>query len=151
MVARTERTPIDTPRCAVLVGPYLSGKTSLMESLLAACGAIPRQGSVKDGRCCASGERAPPRGASYFLCKERISVPLSLGPLGRLPHEVFHEAQVLGGLLALELVVRLARTLDGGAHLLGPLADDVLDQRARRLRSIGVLPLEGDEDERTVT
>ncbi len=37
------------PRCVALVGPYLSGKTSLLESLLAACGAIPRKGSIKDG------------------------------------------------------------------------------------------------------
>ena len=32
------------PRCAALVGPYLSGKTSLLESLLSATGAIPRKG-----------------------------------------------------------------------------------------------------------
>lgn len=57
MVARTERMPIDTPRCAVLVGPYLSGKTSLLEALLAACCAIPRQGSVKDGN--SVGDAAP--------------------------------------------------------------------------------------------
>lgn len=37
------------PRCAVLVGPYLGGKTSLFEALLAATGAIPKKGSVKDG------------------------------------------------------------------------------------------------------
>ncbi len=36
------------PRCAALVGPYLSGKTMLMESLLFAADAIPRKGSVKD-------------------------------------------------------------------------------------------------------
>ncbi|MEQ8398184.1 elongation factor G [Thalassobaculum sp.] len=36
-------------RCAVIVGPYQSGKTSLFEALLAACGAIPRKGSIKDG------------------------------------------------------------------------------------------------------
>jgi elongation factor G len=36
-------------RCAALVGPYLSGKTTLLESLLFATGAIPRKGSVKDG------------------------------------------------------------------------------------------------------
>src|SRR5687767_6586858 len=36
------------PRCAALVGPYLSGKTTLLESLLTACGAIPRKGSAKE-------------------------------------------------------------------------------------------------------
>ena len=36
-------------RCAAFVGPYLSGKTSLLESLLHATGAISRKGSVKDG------------------------------------------------------------------------------------------------------
>ncbi len=37
-----------TPRCVALVGPYLSGKTSLMESLLHSCGAIHRKGTIKD-------------------------------------------------------------------------------------------------------
>ena len=37
------------PRCAAIVGPYLSGKTSLLESLLFATGAITRKGNAKDG------------------------------------------------------------------------------------------------------
>ncbi len=37
------------PRTAVMVGPYLSGKTTLIESLLFACQAIPKRGSVKEG------------------------------------------------------------------------------------------------------
>ena len=36
-------------RCVALVGPYLSGKTTLLEALLFATGAIPRKGSVKEG------------------------------------------------------------------------------------------------------
>ncbi len=36
-------------RCAVLVGPYTSGKTTLMEALLFAAEAIPRKGSVPQG------------------------------------------------------------------------------------------------------
>jgi len=35
-------------RCIALIGPYLGGKTTLLEALLARAGAIPRQGSVKD-------------------------------------------------------------------------------------------------------
>ena len=38
-----------SPRCAVLVGPYLAGKTTLLEALLHASGSIPKRGSVKDG------------------------------------------------------------------------------------------------------
>ena len=35
-------------RCIALVGPYLSGKTTLLEALLARTGAITRQGTVAD-------------------------------------------------------------------------------------------------------
>jgi elongation factor G len=37
------------PRVAALVGPYLSGKTALLESILAACGTINRKGNAKEG------------------------------------------------------------------------------------------------------
>src|SRR4051794_10654862 len=37
------------PRCVALVGPYLSGKTTLLESLLFASGTTGRRGSVRDG------------------------------------------------------------------------------------------------------
>lgn len=36
-------------RCAVIVGPYTSGKTTLMEALLHTAGAIGRKGSVTEG------------------------------------------------------------------------------------------------------
>jgi elongation factor G len=36
------------PRAVALCGPYLSGKTSLMESLLFAANALPRKGSVRE-------------------------------------------------------------------------------------------------------
>ncbi len=41
--------PISKPRVAALVGPYLSGKTTLLESLLFAADIIHRKGSIKDG------------------------------------------------------------------------------------------------------
>jgi elongation factor G len=34
------------PRCAAIIGPYTSGKTTLLEAMLFAAGAIPRKGSV---------------------------------------------------------------------------------------------------------
>lgn len=38
-----------SPRVAAIVGPYTSGKTTLMESLLFIAGSIPRKGSVANG------------------------------------------------------------------------------------------------------
>jgi elongation factor G len=45
------------PRVAALVGPYLSGKTTLLESLLHTCGAIGRRGNQKEGNTV--GDAAP--------------------------------------------------------------------------------------------
>lgn len=41
--------PVTTPRVAAIVGPYTSGKTSLLESLLAVSGTLHRRGKVTDG------------------------------------------------------------------------------------------------------
>jgi len=43
------------PRCAALVGPYTSGKTTLLEDMLFAAGAIDRRGTVKDGNTVGDG------------------------------------------------------------------------------------------------
>ena len=37
------------PRCVALIGPFASGKTSLLEAILARTGAIARQGRVAEG------------------------------------------------------------------------------------------------------
>ena len=37
------------PRCIALVGPFQSGKTTLLEAILARTGAIARQGTVEAG------------------------------------------------------------------------------------------------------
>ena len=56
------------PRCAVLVGPYSSGKTSLLEALLHSTGAIERKGLVKDGNTVGdSADEAKKRQASTEL------------------------------------------------------------------------------------
>src|SRR5580693_6325120 len=46
------------PRTAAVVGPYLSGKTTVLEGLLFATGSINRRGTIKDGNtvCDASPE-----------------------------------------------------------------------------------------------
>lgn len=55
-------------RCAAILGPYQSGKTSLLEALLHAAGTVERKGTVKDGNTI--GDTAPEareRGASTEL------------------------------------------------------------------------------------
>ncbi len=56
-MANTSANGTAAPRCAALIGPYLSGKTSLLEALLFASGATTRRGSVRDGN--SVGDHAP--------------------------------------------------------------------------------------------
>jgi elongation factor G len=48
-MANTSANAPAAPRCAALIGPYLSGKTTLLEALLFAAGSTGRRGSVRDG------------------------------------------------------------------------------------------------------
>ena len=45
----TQNGRVGGPRCIALVGPFGSGKTSLLEAILARTGAVTRQGRVADG------------------------------------------------------------------------------------------------------
>jgi elongation factor G len=45
-MGQAQGQPARSARCIALVGPYLSGKTTLLEAILARTGAIGRQGSV---------------------------------------------------------------------------------------------------------
>ena len=48
---------VSGPRCAAIVGTYLSGKTSLLECMLSRAGAITRRGRVREGNTV--GDSAP--------------------------------------------------------------------------------------------
>ena len=48
------------PRCIALVGPFQSGKTTLLEAILARTGAIPKAGSVEPGTASGRQFRGPP-------------------------------------------------------------------------------------------
>jgi elongation factor G len=50
-------TRIPGPRCIALVGPFQSGKTTLLEAILARTGAIPRQGTVEAGTTVGDGSK----------------------------------------------------------------------------------------------
>ena len=65
------------PRCAALVGPYLSGKTTLLESLLFAAGAVTRKGSVRDGNTV--GDSAPEAKARQMSVEVGLATAEYLG------------------------------------------------------------------------
>jgi elongation factor G len=50
------------PRCVALVGPFQSGKTTLLEAILARTGVIPRQGTIEAGNTV--GDAAKRRGTT---------------------------------------------------------------------------------------
>ncbi len=65
------------PRVAALVGPYLSGKTSLLEEILRQCEAIDRKGTVKDGNMV--GDGAPEARARHMSTEMNIVSTTYLG------------------------------------------------------------------------
>ncbi len=115
-------TQVPTARCAALVGPYLSGKTTLLESLLFATGAINRKGNVRDANMV--GDSAPEAKA------RRMSVEINLATaeyLGERWHfldcpgsvELTYESQC--ALMACDVAVIVAEPSAERAVLLAPL------------------------------
>ena len=47
-MGQAQGQPARSARCIALVGPYLSGKTTLLEAILARTGAIGRQGTMTE-------------------------------------------------------------------------------------------------------
>ena len=60
------------PRCAVLIGTYLSGKTSLLDCILSRCGAVTRRGRVGDGNTV--GDFSPEARAFLLRAADRMGL-----------------------------------------------------------------------------
>jgi len=65
------------PRTAALVGPYLSGKTTLLEALLFATGALNRRGTIKDGNTV--GDTSPEARARQMTTEINVAHTTYLG------------------------------------------------------------------------
>ena len=94
------------PRCAALVGPYLSGKTTLLEALLFAAGSTGRRGSVRDGN--SVGDHAPEARARQMSTELNVASANFLGDPWTILDcpgsvELLYEAQ--GALLASDVAV----------------------------------------------
>src|SRR3546814_7680694 len=87
MTVNTHKDPVQgtgPTRCVALVGPQSAGKTTLMEALLAATGAIPRKGSVTDGS--SIGDASEEARARQMRSEEHTS---ELQSLMRISYAVF--------------------------------------------------------------
>jgi elongation factor G len=97
---------IAAPRCAALIGPYLSGKTTLLEALLHASGATTRRGSVRDGN--SVGDHTPEARARQMSTEINVANATFLGDPWTILDcpgsvELLYEAQ--GALLASDVAV----------------------------------------------
>jgi elongation factor G len=65
------------PRCAALIGPYLSGKTTLLEAMLYTSGSTTRHGSVRDGN--SVGDHSPEARARQMSTEINVAQASFLG------------------------------------------------------------------------
>lgn len=113
---------VPTARCAALAGPYLSGKTTLLESLLSATGAIGRKGSVRDGN--AVGDASPEAKARQMSVEITVAGCEYLGERWQFLDcpgsvELGYEAQC--ALMACDVAVVVAEPQAEKAVILAPL------------------------------
>ncbi len=113
---------IQTARCAALVGPYLSGKTSLLESLLFAAGATTRKGSVRDGNTV--GDSCAEAKARQMSVEVNVASFEYLGERWNIldcPGSVELVCETQNALMAADLAVIVAEAAPEKAVLLAPL------------------------------
>ena len=147
-------------RCIALVGPFQSGKTTLLEAILARTGAIPRAGSVEAGT--SVGDAGAGRDASRHaqvaggadrpgVCKPAHHVLALLshrGDFGEAPHERFDHVAVGRpeqdlGILAPRLLVEIVAPEPGAA-----LSCMIHEQEFRMHRQIFGMSHSGDANAR---
>ncbi|WP_454019185.1 elongation factor G [Azospirillum sp. Marseille-Q6669] len=138
-------TQIQTARCAALVGPYLSGKTSLLESLLSAAGATTRKGSVRDGN--AVGDSSPEAKARQMSVEVNVASFEFLGERWSVldcPGSVELACETQSALMVADVAVIVAEAVPEKAVLLAPLFKFLDDNRIPHLLFINKVDSLGD-------
>jgi len=138
-------TQIRTARCAALVGPYLAGKTTLLESLLFAAGAVTRKGSVRDGN--AVGDNSPEAKARSMSTELNVASFDYLGERWSIldcPGSVELAVEAQAALMAADIAIVVAEAAPEKAVLLAPLFKVLDDHRIPHLLFINKIDTLGD-------
>ena len=142
---------IRTARCAALVGPYLAGKTTLLESLLFAAGAIARKGNVRDGNTV--GDTAPEAKARKMSTEVNLASFDYLGERWSVldcPGSVELACESQNALMAADIAVVVAEAAPDKAVLLAPLFKFLDDHRIPHLLFINKIDTLGEQRVRDV-
>jgi elongation factor G len=110
------------PRVAALAGPYLSGKTTLLEALLHASGSTNRRGSIKEGNTV--GDQSPEARQRQMSTEINVAAAGFLGDAWTLldcPGSVELAFEAQGALLAADVAVVVCEPLVDKALTLSPL------------------------------
>ncbi|PGH52779.1 elongation factor G [Azospirillum palustre] len=138
-------TQIRTARCAALVGPYLAGKTTLLESLLFAAGAVTRKGSVRDGN--AVGDNSPEAKARSMSTELNVASFDYLGERWSIldcPGSVELAGEAQAALMVADIAIVVAEAAPEKAVLLAPLFKVLDDHRIPHLLFINKIDTLGD-------
>lgn len=117
----TKKAP-SAPRTAAIVGPYLSGKTTLLESLLFAAGKIPRKGSMKEANTV--GDASPEARARQMTTEPNIANAEYLGDKWSFidcPGSIELSQDVSNGLMVADAAVVVCEPDLHKAMAVGPL------------------------------
>ena len=109
------------PRCAALIGPYSSGKTTLLESLLFVAEAISRKGSIGDGNSVGdAGAVARARGFSVELSVANCRFMGDDWALIDCPGSIEFAQDARNALMAADIAVVVCEPDVGKAQALAP-------------------------------
>jgi len=110
------------PRCAALVGTYLSGKTSLLESILALAGAVGRKGSIREGNTV--GDSTPESRAREMSTEVNVASAEYLGETWTFldcPGFIELMQEAVNAMMVADTVVVVCEAQPDKAPTLGPL------------------------------
>jgi elongation factor G len=113
---------LSLPRAAALVGPFASGKTSLLEALLFRTGAITRQGRIKDGSTV--GDASPEARAHQMSVEPNVAGAEYLGEKWTFvdcPGSIEFQQEAYNALMAVDAAVVVCEPDPARAVMVAPL------------------------------